>query len=111
MLGFFREKLKSKVIKAGSAYVIGSIALKGIAFLTTPLFTHLMSTSEYGLYGVYLSYEGILSIVIVMGLSNSVRNATIDFKKDLDAYVSSMLGLVTVSFLVIFFIINISYFS
>ncbi len=105
-----KNKLQSKVIKAGIAYVIGSILLKGIAFLSTPLFSNLMSTSEYGAYGTYLSYESILNIVIALGVANSVRNAAIDFNEDIDGYVASMLKLITIPFLVFLLLVNCIYF-
>lgn len=109
VLSALKNKLQSKVVKAGIAYVIGSILLKGIAFLSTPLFSNLMSTSEYGAYGTYLSYESIMNIVIALGVANSVRNAAIDYKEDVDSYVASMLKLITIPFFVFILLVNCAY--
>ena len=35
--------------KAGTFYFIGNIFNKGISFLTVPIFTRILSTSDYGI--------------------------------------------------------------
>lgn len=104
-----KEQFHSKVLKAGLTYVVGSVLLKGIAFLSTPLFTNLMSTSEYGKYGAYLSFESILNIIITLGVANTIRNATIDFGNEIDKYVSSILALITIPFIFLFILVNLLY--
>ena len=109
MMENLNDKLKSKVLKAGIAYVIGSILLKGIAFFSTPLFSNLMTTSEYGAYGTYLSYESIINIVIALGVPNSIRNAAIDYREDINSYITSMLLLITIPFVLLLLIFNVIY--
>lgn len=99
-----KNKLQSKVLKAGLVYVMGTVILKGIAFFSTPLFTHLMTTNDYGKYGVYLSYEAIMNIIIALGVQNSIRNAFIDYKSEIKAYVSSLLGIVSLVFIAMLFL-------
>ena len=40
---------ENKVIKAGIGYTIGNYLLKGLSFLTVPLFSRLLDTSDYGI--------------------------------------------------------------
>ena len=46
----------SKVVKAGAGYIVGNYMLKGLSFLTIPIFSRLMSTSDYGLYNMFLAF-------------------------------------------------------
>ena len=48
----FKNMAGNRVIKAGIGYTVGNYLLKGINFLTVPIFTRLMSTVDYGTYGI-----------------------------------------------------------
>lgn len=84
---------KPNAAKAGIGYVIGNVLIKGISFLTLPLFTRLMSTADYGLYTTYVSYESILALILGLGLYVSLKAAKIEFKEKLNEYVSTILFL------------------
>ena len=72
---------KNKVVKAGAGYIIGNYLLKGITFLSAPIFTRLLSTDEYGIFGAYLSYESILYIIKGLALHSSIANAKYEYKE------------------------------
>jgi O-antigen/teichoic acid export membrane protein len=81
---------KSKPFTAGMAYTIGNLLLRGIAFLSIPIFTRLLSPSDFGLYSVFVSYESILFLFVGLCLHSSIRAANIEFKSSIDDYVSSI---------------------
>jgi O-antigen/teichoic acid export membrane protein len=91
------SRIAKRNVKAGIAYFIGNIFDKAIAFITIPVFTRLMSTSEYGVLSTYLSWVVILTAIAGLSLGNSVRTASVDYKDDLDGYISSItfLSLIT----------------
>ena len=68
-----------KAVKAGIGYTVGNMLVKGITFLTIPLFTRLMSTESYGLFNTFNSYMAILTIFIGLALHASIKNAKYDF--------------------------------
>lgn len=78
-----------KYAKAGLGYTIGNILVRGIGFLTIPVFARLMSTSDYGVYNTYTSYEAILFIIMGLALNASFKNANIKFKEKFNSYVST----------------------
>lgn len=80
----------NKVVKAGLGYTLGNILIKGINFLVLPLFSRIMSTAEFGVYNVFLSYDGIVSVLVGLALHSSVRSAHYEFKGKTDDYVSSI---------------------
>lgn len=98
------DNINSKAAKAGLWYTFGTILLKGCIFLTLPIFTRLMSTSDFGIYNSYMAYEGILSSILGLGLYGTIKNAKIDFNKDFNEYMSSII-LLSIIVLIFFLII------
>ena len=82
--------------KASMWFVVCSVIQKGIAFITTPIFTRMMSTEEYGLVSVYSSWISILTVILTLQLATGVYNkAMIRYEKQRDEYTSAMLFLTT----------------
>ena len=95
--------------KAGMFYLFGNMFNKAISFLVLPIFTRLLTTEEYGLVSTYLSIEAILSTFIALNLGNTVRNAYVDYKDNLDDYMSTMFttGYISATVItILFFIVN-----
>ena len=80
-------------MKAGLGYTIGNVLVKGINFLTLPLFSRLLTTEEFGVCNVFLSYDAILSVLVSLAIHTSIKSAHYEFKRT-DEYTSS----VTLSF-------------
>lgn len=93
--------------KAGIGYTVGNILVKGINFLSLPLFSRLMTTDEFGMYNVFVSYEAILTLLVGFAMHSSLRSANIDYEGKIDEYTSSIsllyiltaLGMVVIAFL------------
>ena len=93
-------------VKAATAYTISNILLKGLSFITMPLFTSLLTKEQYGQYTVYQSWSGILTILLTLNLAyGSFSRAMIRFEDRRDRYLSSVQGIctaLTVVFLLIY---------
>lgn len=96
--GRLAKILNHKVVKAGSWYTFTNFFTKGLAFLTLPIFTRLLSTADYGIANLYATYVSIFSIVLPLALFDSVTRAKFDFKEDYNNYLSSVLFLSIISF-------------
>ncbi len=101
---FLKEKMgknmnisKSKLFKASIGYTISNILIKGINFITLPIFTRLLSTKEYGLYSVFAAYESILSCIIGFALYASIKKANQDLENSIDEYVSTIVSFILIS--------------
>ena len=71
-----------------------SFIQKGISVISTPIFTRIMSTEEYGKYSVFNSWESIISIFVTLNLFYGVYNqGLVKFEKDKRVLSSSMQGL------------------
>ena len=99
------KKIKGKdTIKASLWYLISNIVLKGLGFLTVPIFSRMLSKEEFGYYNNFVAWLSILTIVATLSLSTSLIRARFDFKDDMDSYVSSNLILGSLSVLAFFLV-------
>lgn len=55
-------------IKASGCFLLCSFMQKGVSVITTPIFTRLFTTSEYGKYNVLLSWQSILGCIVVLNI-------------------------------------------
>lgn len=81
--------MSSNVKKAGLGYVLGNYLIRGISFITLPLFARLLSTADFGIYNMFVSYSSIVFILIGVAIHTSYKNAYIKFKDEFDEYVSN----------------------
>lgn len=85
-----QKLLKNKRIQDGGLYLFANLVNKGIGFLTIPIFTRLMTTSEYGQVDTYLSFAALLLPVIGLYLGRAKRNAFVDFQGELTSFDKSI---------------------
>lgn len=74
--------------KVSTYYLVGNLFNKGMAFFTVPIFTRLLSTSDYGLVTTYNSWVSILSMVIGFALHMGIRAAFLDYRDKIDDFMS-----------------------
>ena len=80
-------------------YAFSNVFVRGLAFLSTPIFTRLLSKADYGLFSHFTSWEGILAVIVTLDYTASIARAKYDYGEDMDGYLSSILlmsNLVTV---------------
>lgn len=91
--------------KATIWFTMCNILQKGILFVTLPIYTRLMSTEQYGVYNVFLSWLEIFEIIATfrLGWGGYVVGLT-KFDNDKDGYTSSMQMLSLLITTVIYFL-------
>lgn len=92
--------------KATLWFIFCSTLQKCISLITTPIFTRLMSTEQYGQYSIYNSWLQIFNIITTLRLNYAVFNKGMSkYKKNRDDYASTMQSLtfmITVGIFVIY---------
>jgi O-antigen/teichoic acid export membrane protein len=84
----------SPAAKSSIALFISSLVTMGIAYLTTPIYTRLLTSEEFGQVSVYLTWQNVLGIIAMFCLMNGVfNNGMVDYPDERDNYSFSMLGL------------------
>lgn len=87
--------------------ITSSILLKGIAFFTTPIFSRMLGTAQYGVYSLFQFRLEIIVCVIGLGLVSSIGTSIHEYNEDYQKYRSSSLLLTTLSSLFFILIANI----
>lgn len=82
-------------LKATLVFAIASFATSGINYLTTPIFTRLLSGAEYGTVAVYNSWYSIVRVFASMTLifPGILNVGLYDHSENRWKYLSSMLGI------------------
>ncbi len=99
-----KERLKNipQGVKSSAAFFMASVVTRGISYITTPLFTRLLSPEEYGQVSVYSTWVSLFGILAMFNLSYGVfNNGMLDYPDKRDEYSYSMLVLsnvITVGF-------------
>lgn len=86
------KSLNKQVVLNSLSYSI----ITGIGFLTTPLFTRLLGTVQYGQYSVFHSWVTIIACVMGFQTYNSIANGSIDYKDKYFSFRSGVLIIGTV---------------
>lgn len=84
-----KKELNKRAAIAGVFFVFMQLFVRGITFLLTPVYTRLVTTSQYGEIRVYESWLLIIVPIMSLSLYRSVERAKFDFPDDFEGYVSS----------------------
>ena len=92
-----KYKNMNKAAKATIWFVICSFFQRGITVITTPIFTRLLTTDEYGLFNVFTSWLEILTVIVTFRIcyGQYMRNL-VKYPDERDSFTSSMQGLTCV---------------
>lgn len=100
----------SAPVKASMWFTVCNIVQKGISFLTTPIFTRLLTTEQYGEFTLYSSWYQIISIFATLNLFYGVyNNGMTKYSDSRKQFTSSIQGLSTTVTIILFLIYIVSY--
>lgn len=86
------KRLNSNLSGRALIYTIGNIALGASNFLASAVFVRMMSTSDYGLSSVYLTWVALISQIIGLRIEGTIQNARLAYGEDnLRGYCSAVL--------------------
>lgn len=103
------NKKNKKLISAGIGYIISNYLIKGLSFLTIPIFARLLESYDYGTYNTYIAYESIIYIIIGLALHSSFKNAKYKYSENFNKYVSECILLGIISAVIWFLCLNVLY--
>ncbi|CAI3398047.1 oligosaccharide flippase family protein [Enterococcus cecorum] len=114
-MNFFRIILNkycglSLPTKSAIWFTICNLLLKGISFISVPLFTRLLSASEYGQVSLFLSYGQIILIFATWEIHlGAYQKGIFNYKEDLKFFTSStqlLINILTIIFMSILFLFH-----
>lgn len=90
-----------KVLKASFWYTFSNFLIKGLSFITAPIFLRILTQNEYGLYSNFCTLLSLITIVATMSLGTSLISARFDYKEEIESFVLSNLILGSLCTLII----------
>ncbi|MCR5508343.1 MAG: oligosaccharide flippase family protein [Lachnospiraceae bacterium] len=84
---------RNKVLKSGIWYTVSSIAIRAVAIITTPIYTSMLTTGDYGRANIFNSWIELFNIITCLCVVYSIGRAKLDYKDRFDEYMSSLQGL------------------
>lgn len=83
----------NKVVKSGIWYTIANVSIRAVAIITTPIYTGMLTTADYGKANTYNSWIDVFNVFACLCVVYSIGRAKLDFKDRFDEYMSSLQGL------------------
>lgn len=94
------SKIKTKYssmpvqVRASLWFLISTFMQKAVSVISTPIFTRLLTTQQYGEYNVFQSWMGIITVIVTLNLFLGVfLQGLVKFEHEAKVYASSMQGL------------------
>ncbi|MBQ4070948.1 MAG: oligosaccharide flippase family protein [Clostridia bacterium] len=100
--------------RASVFYTLTGALERGTTLIFTPIFTRMLTPAEYGVYPLYVSWMGILTVLITLELSgNVIYKGLVRYRGEESRFISSALSLLIASvgiYLILFALLG-GYFS
>lgn len=92
-------------IKHSKFYFFGNMFSKALNVLFMPIFTRLLTTSEYGIIAIYQSMVNILAIIATLGLEQAVRHFYLQKNNEFKEFTGTILNFLLLFNIVFVFIL------
>lgn len=104
-----KYKMMSEDVKCSIYYIVCNLFQKGIAFITVPIFTRMMSTDQYGQFSVFQSWMQIFIIFTSFNIAYGILNKALTKYEQHDEYISSIqlfYTIITIVFILLYYIVK-----
>lgn len=86
--------IKSKPIVASFWFLFASFLNSAVSMLTTPIYTRLLTPSDYATVSIYNAWSGILSVIFTLSIAaNAFHVGLVKYQSDKSSFIASMIGL------------------
>lgn len=84
-------------LKCSGWYMVCNAFQNAIGFITLPVYSRILTTEQYGLYSIYLSWMNLLVVFTNLNLQHGVfHTAMMKYEKNRDRFIAAVQGLTTV---------------
>lgn len=97
----FNGKL-SVGMTASIVYTLAMLFSKGIAIITTPIFTRIMPADQIGVVNLYQSWYSMISVIATLALTSGGFQLSLkEFKGERNEYISSVLTITSITTIIL----------
>lgn len=83
----------SKAVKSSIWYTVASVSIRAVAIITTPIYTGMLTTADYGKANTFNSWIDVFNVFACLCVVYSIGRAKLDFRDKFDEYMSALQGL------------------
>ncbi len=83
----------NKVVRSSIWYTIANVSIRAVSIITTPIYTGLLTTADYGKANTFNSWIDVFNVFACLCIVYSIGRAKLDFKDKFDEYMSALQGL------------------
>lgn len=94
--------------KAALFYMLCTFFTKAIAFISTPIFTRLLSKSDFGTVTNFYAWVAILTPIITLDLRITINRSKYTFREDNETYLKTILLTSNIVILLCWFIVELN---
>lgn len=98
------QEANNKALKSAIWYTVSNFIVGATGFITTPIFTRMLSKTEIGLFSNITSWYSVIYSFTSLYLASSLVVAHFDYKNELDDFSGSVLLLSTINTIILFII-------
>ena len=106
-----KKLVNNKVVKYGSIGIITTLLARAVNFISIPIFTRLLTTSEYGSVDFFFSVTNMLYLILGFAASHIVERGILDFKEKLEQYISATMNVTLINTVIITLLANVFYYQ
>lgn len=94
--------------------IISTLILQGLAFFSTPVFSRILGTENYGIVSIYITWVSVVSIIFGLRTNSTLAVSMNEYSKEeqpqyqSSVFFLSLIGFLVLSLLTLFFITPIS---
>ena len=94
---------QNDVVKHGAVYLTSRVGTKILGFLMLPLWTMLLTPSEYGVIGLVLAYAGMGVPLLLFGIPSAIVRQYHDYKDTWSGYLKTIFSFIIGVLVLIYF--------
>lgn len=106
---FLTKKNKDSIAKAAVYYMICQLLVKGLSFITTPIFSRMLSKNEYGAVSNFFAWQSLLIPLVTLDLRVTINRSKYTYSDDNDAFISTILVTSNLVIFIFWFIVELNH--
>ncbi len=83
----------NKAVRSSIWYTIANVSIRAVAIITTPIYTGMLTTADYGKANTFNSWIDVFNVFACLCVVYSIGRAKLDFRDKFDEYMSALQGL------------------
>lgn len=104
-----KKMVNNKAVKFGSIGILTTVLTRAVNLISIPIFTRLLTTSEYGSVDFFFSVTNMLYMILGFAAYGIVERGILDFKENSEQYMSATMNITLINTVIVSLFANVFY--